>query len=58
MEESTKARENGTVREGQAQCLRLDEAKAAGRITDDLVRELNESAICIAGLTGCNPNVM
>lgn len=48
----------GTVKEGQAQCFRLDEVKAAGRITDDLVRELNESAICIADLTGCNPNVM
>lgn len=48
----------GTVREGQVQCFRLDEVKAAGRITDDLVRELNESSICIADLTGCNPNVM
>lgn len=48
----------GSVREGQAQCIRLDEVKAAGRITDDLVRELNEAAICIADLTGCNPNVM
>lgn len=47
-----------TVKEGQAQCFRLDEVKAAGRITDDLVRELNESAICIADLTGCSPNVM
>jgi hypothetical protein len=55
---ATVQRAVGTVREGQAQCLRLDEVKAAGRITDDLVRELNESAICIADLTGCNPNVM
>ena len=47
-----------SVREGQAHTFRLDEVKAAGRITDDLVRELNESAICIADLTGCNPNVM
>jgi len=36
-----------TVRGGGAQTFRLDEVKAAGRITDDLVRELNESAICI-----------
>jgi hypothetical protein len=47
-----------SVREGQAECFRLDEVKAVGRITDDLVRELNESSICIADLTGCNPNVM
>jgi len=55
---ATARRAVSTVREGQAQCFRLDEVKAAGRITDDLVRELNESAICIADLTGCNPNVM
>jgi nucleoside 2-deoxyribosyltransferase len=55
---ATVQRAVGTVREGKAQCLRLDEVKAAGRITDDLVRELNESAICVADLTGCNPNVM
>jgi hypothetical protein len=46
-----------TVRGGSAQTFRLDEVKAAGRITDDLVR-VNESAICIADLTGNNPNVM
>lgn len=43
---------------GIAYAFRLDELKAAGRITDDLVRELNDSAICIADLTGSNPNVM
>ena len=42
----------------QAQTLRLDEVKGAGRITDDLVRELHGAAVCIADLTGCNPNVM
>lgn len=48
----------GSVREQPVQCSRLDELKRAGRITDDLVRELTESAICIADLTGSNPNVM
>ena len=39
-------------------CRRLDEVKAAGRITDDLVREISQSAICIADITGLNANVM
>lgn len=55
---ATVRRSIASVREAQADCFRLDEIKAAGRITDDLARELNESSICIADLTGCNPNVM
>lgn len=55
---ATVRRSLASVREAQAECFRLDDVKAAGRITDDLVRELNESAVCIADLTGCNPNVM
>lgn len=39
-------------------CRRLDEVKAAGRITDDLVHEISQSAICIADITGLNANVM
>lgn len=39
-------------------CRRLDEIKSAGRITNDLIQELNESIACIADLTGCKPNVM
>jgi hypothetical protein len=42
----------------QILCRRLDEIKGAGRITDDLLRELQESAICVADLTGSKPNVM
>jgi hypothetical protein len=42
----------------QVDCRRLDEVTPAGRITDRLVRELNEAAIVVADLTGNNPNVM
>jgi hypothetical protein len=37
---------------------RLDEIRAAGAISDDLIRELNDAMICIADVTGSNPNVM
>lgn len=39
-------------------CRRLDEIKSAGRITDDLIHEINEAIICIADVTGSNANVM
>ena len=39
-------------------CVRLDEFKAAGRITDRLVRELADAVVCVADVTGTNPNVM
>jgi hypothetical protein len=42
----------------QVTCQRLDEIKSAGRITDDLIRELRESIACVADFTGCKPNVM
>lgn len=41
-----------------AECRRLDEVKAAGRITDDLVQALGDADLCIADLTGLNANVM
>lgn len=39
-------------------CFRLDDAKVATRISEDLIRELNECTICVADLTGKNVNVM
>jgi hypothetical protein len=42
----------------QIRCYRLDEIKGAGRITDDLLRELQESVVCVADLSGSKPNVM
>jgi hypothetical protein len=39
-------------------CRRLDDLKGAGRITEDLEREINEAIICIADVTGLNANVM
>lgn len=39
-------------------CLRLDDARPAGRITDRLLSALRDSSFCVADLTGCKPNVM
>lgn len=39
-------------------CCRLDEIKSAGRISDNLILEIEKSALCIADITGNNPNVM
>src|SRR5215469_4947182 len=38
--------------------IRLDEIRAAGSITEDLVEELRKSTLCIADVTRANPNVM
>jgi hypothetical protein len=38
--------------------VKLDEVLAAGRISDDLVHHLTESTLCVADVTGANPNVM
>jgi hypothetical protein len=38
--------------------IRLDEIRVPGKISDDLVRELSESTMCIADVSGANPNVM
>ncbi len=38
--------------------IRLDQVRAAGRITDDLVQEIETASLCIADVTGANPNVM
>jgi hypothetical protein len=40
------------------ECYWLKDVHAAGRITDDILRGLNDAAFCIADLTGHNPNVM
>lgn len=42
----------------QIQCHRLSEVKSAGRITDDLVSEIEKASLCITDITGSNPNVM
>jgi len=39
-------------------CVRLDDLRHAGRITDDLARAIESAKICIADLSGMNPNVM
>jgi len=38
--------------------VRLDEVRAAGSITNDMVSEIEEATLCIADITGSNPNVM
>ncbi|MBD3340649.1 MAG: hypothetical protein GF353_16195 [Candidatus Lokiarchaeota archaeon] len=42
----------------EVNCFRLDEIKTAGKISDDLLKSIQESVICIADLTSNNPNVM
>jgi hypothetical protein len=44
--------------ERAGQCRRLDEIKPAGRITERLLQELQSATLCIADMTGNNPNVM
>lgn len=39
-------------------CIRLDDLRHAGRITDDLTRALENAQVCVADLSGLNPNVM
>jgi hypothetical protein len=40
------------------ECHWMKDVFAAGRITDDLVRALDEATFCIADVSGNNPNVM
>jgi hypothetical protein len=51
-----------SVREALAgealRCFRLDETRAAGRITPRLIEELGAASLCVADLTGLRPNVM
>lgn len=56
--QSIRAGVEGSVPSESITCQRLDEIKGAGRITDDLLRELQESVVCVADVTGCRPNVM
>jgi nucleoside 2-deoxyribosyltransferase len=46
------------VNDKSVRCLRLDELRPAGRITDRLLNELRMATFCVADLTGCKPNVM
>jgi nucleoside 2-deoxyribosyltransferase len=39
-------------------CYWLKDRQGAGKITDDIIDGLGNSAFCIADLTGNNPNVM
>lgn len=40
------------------EAVRLDEVRSAGNITDDMVERLRSCTVCIADVTGANPNVM
>jgi nucleoside 2-deoxyribosyltransferase len=48
----------GAVSDNPVRCFRLDENRAAGRISERLLKELQSASFCIADLTGCRPNVM
>jgi hypothetical protein len=40
------------------ECMRLDDTRPAGRITERLLSALRDSSFCVADLTDCKPNVM
>jgi len=40
------------------ECQWLKDVHGAGKITDDIIRGIEEAAFCIADVTGNNPNVM
>jgi len=46
------------VQEAAFECYWLKDSYAAGLITDDILKGLNEAAFCIADVSGHNPNVM
>jgi hypothetical protein len=47
-----------SVVDGSIKVIRLDEIRAAGSITDDLLTEIRRATICLADVTDANPNVM
>jgi nucleoside 2-deoxyribosyltransferase len=51
------ASEEAAPKEG-VQCRNLDEIKGAGKITDDLLLQITSASLCIADVTGNNPNVL
>jgi len=46
------------IEDQQINCYWLKDVHAAGRITDDIVKGIEDTTFCIADLTGNNPNVM
>ena len=46
------------VPDDEVSCHWLKEVHAAGKITDDILESLHEADLCIADVTGNNPNVM
>jgi hypothetical protein len=46
------------AKSGVADCFRLDEQRPGGRILGRLVNAIHECDVCIADLSGRNPNVM
>ncbi len=48
----------GAVADEPIDCYWLKDVLAAGRITDDILAGIQKAALCVADLTGSNPNVM
>src|SRR4051812_29416230 len=48
----------GAFADQRIRCFRLDESRAAGRITDRLLQELRAASLCVADVTHSKPNVM
>jgi len=55
---AVEASATSAVPDNVIECNWLKDVHAAGRITDDIVDALQHSALCIADVTGNNPNVM
>ncbi len=53
-----KASVANVVQPPDGRCFRLDETRPAGPITNRLLTELRSASLCVADLTGNNPNVM
>src|SRR5262245_29071745 len=53
-----KANVEAVISRRDGSCIRLDESRPAGRITDRLLREIQTASLCIADITGNRPNVM
>ncbi|OGF68070.1 MAG: hypothetical protein A2Y62_13865 [Candidatus Fischerbacteria bacterium RBG_13_37_8] len=47
-----------SVQADEIECHLLKEINMPGLITDDIINSLNEAALCIADISGSNPNVM
>ena len=56
--ETVRATVRHAIPQEAVECYSLKHVHSAGRITDDIVKGIDQAVICIADVTGSNPNVM